>query len=66
MLLKRILLAVISMSIGVVATVLIVKFIAGTTVGEYGGLYTFFTSFTIACGVGIWLDLFMGTELLPK
>ncbi|RMG99421.1 MAG: hypothetical protein D6706_05480 [Chloroflexi bacterium] len=65
MLAKRILLAVISIAFGVVATFVIVKAI-GTTPAEYGFLYYTFTSLALACFLGIWLDKFMGTELLPK
>jgi hypothetical protein len=66
MLLKRILLAVISIAVGLVATILIVWYICDTTVAEYGTIYTTTTALSLACALGIWLDKFMETELLPK
>lgn len=65
MLVKRLALAAISFAVGFVITIGIV-FAIGTTLEEYGGIYTFFTALALACAVGIWLDKFMGTELLPK
>ncbi|HFE65780.1 MAG TPA: hypothetical protein ENJ93_00835 [Chloroflexi bacterium] len=62
---KRIILAVIAFAIGFGATFVIVKLI-GTNLEEYGIWYTFFTSLAIACAVGVWLDKFMGTNLMPK
>jgi hypothetical protein len=66
MLLKRLLLAALSLTVGFVATVLIVWYICDTTVAEYGTIYTSTTALSLACAVGIWLDKFMETELLPK
>ena len=66
MLLKRLLLAVISLVVGFLVTFLVVRFIGDTTIAEYGPLYTFFTALSIACALGIWLDKFMGTEILPE
>ncbi|MFO7537360.1 MAG: hypothetical protein R6X32_04785 [Chloroflexota bacterium] len=66
MLLKRILLGVISIAVGYVATVLIVRYICDTTVAEYGTTYTVTTALSLACALGIWLDKFMDTELLPQ
>ncbi len=65
MLLKRLGIGVVSLAVGFVLTVLIVRFI-GTTLEEYGVYYTFFTSLSLGCAVAIWLDKFMGTEMLPK
>lgn len=65
MLVKRILLAVISLVFGVVVTIGITLAI-GTTPAEYGGGYFFFTSLTLALALAIWLDKFMQTEILPK
>lgn len=65
MLIKRLLLAVISLAVGFIATYAIVFFI-GTNLAEYGVYYTFFTALALACAVGIWLDKFMDTDLLPK
>lgn len=73
MLIRRLLLVVISLAIGVIATLLIVIGL-GTTPAEfwrgpeqpYQIHYFLLTSFFIACGVGIWLDKFLATEILPK
>ena len=65
MLVKRLALAAISLVTGFVFTYLIVIGI-GTNLEEYGGTYTFFTALSLGCVVGIWLDKFMGTEILPK
>jgi len=65
MLLKRILLGVISVAVGFVLTVLIVWYICDTTVAEYGTIYTSTTALSLAIAIGIWLDKFMETELLP-
>jgi hypothetical protein len=62
---KRIGLAVISFAVGFLLTWLIVELI-GTNLFEYGTIYTFFTALALACAIGIWLDKFMGTEILPK
>jgi len=64
MLIKRLILALISIVFGVVTTFLIMMAI-GTDYYTYGFGYTFFTSLALACFLGIWLDKFMGTELLP-
>jgi hypothetical protein len=64
MLIKRLILAAISLAFGVGATFLIIWAI-GTDYYTYGFGYTFFTSLALACFLGIWLDKFMGTELLP-
>ncbi len=68
MLLRRLALIGISLAAGYIITVAVLyaPFIADTTLEEYGSTYTFFTVFTLACAVGIWLDKFMGTEILPK
>lgn len=65
MLVKRLALAVISLAVGFVITYGVIT-VVGTTLEEYGGMYTFFTALSIGCALGIWLDKFMGTELLPK
>lgn len=65
MLVKRLILIVISLAFGVIATVGITLLI-GTTPGEYGFLYFTFTALSLAVGLGIWLDKFMGTQILPK
>lgn len=65
MLLKRIILIVVSIVVGYVATWGIVEAV-GTNLEEYGASYTFFTALSLACVVGIWLDKFMDTKLLPK
>ena len=65
MLVKRLLLAIISVAFGVIVTIGITIAI-GTTPAEYGFLYFTFTSLALAVALGVWLDRFMGTELLPK
>jgi hypothetical protein len=65
MLIKRLILALISIAFGVAATFLIMLLI-GTNYYTYGFGYTFFTSLALACFLGIWLDKFMGTNLLPE
>ena len=65
MLVKRLGVMLVSFIIGFLVTWGIIILIQ-TTIGEYGGIYTFFTSLTIGCAVGIWLDKFAGTEMLPK
>lgn len=65
MLFKRILLVIISLGFGVLATFGIVLLI-GTTPQVYGALYFSFTALALAIALGIWLDKFMGTEILPK
>lgn len=65
MLMKRLILAVISIAFGVVVTIGITIFI-GTTPAEYGLIYFTFTALALAIFLGIWLDKFMGTGLLPK
>jgi len=65
MLIKRLLLFIISLTIGFFITWGIVIFI-GTNLAQYGPYYTFFTALAIGCAVGVWLDKFMGTKLLPK
>ena len=65
MLLKRLLLAIISIAFGVIVTIGITILI-GTTPAEYGLIYFTFTSLALAVALGVWLDRFMGTQLLPK
>lgn len=65
MLIRRLILAVISIAFGVIVTIGITLFIQ-TTPAEYGFLYFTFTALSLAIALGIWLDKFMGTGLLPK
>ena len=73
MILKRILLVVISLLIGYVATYLI-TLLLGTSVEEFwmGSEqplplpYFLLVGFFIAIAVAIWLDKFMGTKVLPS
>ena len=65
MLLKRLLLAIISIAFGVIVTIG-VTILIGTTPAEYGMIYFTFTSLALAVALGVWLDKFMGTRLLPK
>jgi hypothetical protein len=65
MLVKRLILAAISLAVGFGLTILITMLV-GTTPAEYGLIYMTFTTLSLAVAVGIWLDKFMGTKLLPK
>ncbi len=65
MLVKRLILAAISIAVGFGLTVLITMLI-GTTPAEYGAIYMIFTTLSLAVALGIWLDKFMGTNILPK
>ena len=62
---KRLILAIISIAFGFGVTYVIVTLI-GTNLEEFGIWYTSFTSLALACALGVWLDKFMGTNLLPK
>lgn len=74
MLVKRLLLVALSLAIGYAVTYFIVVFVLQTTVAEFwvgpeqpvNIPYFILTGLFIALGVGIWLDKFMGTEILPK
>ena len=65
MVVKRLILAIVSIAFGVIVTTGITILI-GTTPAEYGFLYFTFTSLALAVALGVWLDKFMGTKLLPK
>ena len=65
MLAKRIVLAVISI-VFVVATTYGIVLAIGTTPDEYGGAYFTFTALSLAIALGIWLDKFMATKILPE
>ena len=65
MLVKRIVLALVSLVVGYAATWLI-TFGIGTNLEEYGGIYSFLTALSIACALGVWLDKFMDTKILPE
>lgn len=65
MLIKRLILAVISIVFGIVGTYAIL-WIVDTDYYTYGFGYFFFTTLSLACFLAIWLDKFMKTELLPK
>ncbi len=65
MLIKRLILAIVSIAFGVIVTIGITVAI-GTTPAEYGFLYSTLTVLALAVALGVWLDRFMGTELLPK
>ena len=65
MLVKRLILALISIAFGVGTTFFIIWAI-GTDYYTFGFGYTFFLSLSLACFLAIWLDKFMGTNLLPE
>ena len=64
MFVKRLILVLISLAVGVLATEAIVVVVLDTIRSWYGGMYYFFTVVFIAIALGIWLDKFMGTEIL--
>jgi protein-S-isoprenylcysteine O-methyltransferase Ste14 len=71
MLLKRLLLAAISLVAGVLITLFIVYVLLQTTYQEFwtdltGIPYFILTIFFIAAGIAIWLDRYMGTNILPE
>ena len=66
MLIKRLVLVIISLVLGALITTGLVTLVLNTTVGEYGTFYFSMTAFFIACAIGIWLDKFMDTQLLPE
>jgi hypothetical protein len=66
MLVRRLAMFLIALILGSAVTWLIVRFVLGTSVAEYGGLYFGLTTFFFAAFFAIWLDLFMKTELLPE
>lgn len=65
MLVKRLILVIISIGFGVIVTTA-VTILLGTTPAGYGLIYFTFTSLALAVALGVWLDRFMGTEILPK
>lgn len=65
MFVRRLILAAISFGVAFGLTILITMLI-GTTPAEYGPVYMFFTTLTIGLAIGIWLDKFMGTNILPR
>ncbi len=65
MLVKRLILAIISIAFGIVVTIGITILI-GTTPAEYGTIYFTLTALALAVALGVWLDKFMITKLLPK
>jgi hypothetical protein len=65
MLVKRILLALISIAFGIVSTI-IIMWAVDTDYATYGFGYFFFTSLALACFLAIWLDKFMNTKILPE
>ena len=64
MFVKRLILVLISLAVGVATTYGSVVFILDTIPSWYGGMYFFLTVMFIAIALGIWLDKFMGTEIL--
>ena len=65
MLIKRLILALISIVFGVSVTFLIMIFVLHTDYYTFGFGYTFFTILALACFLGIWVEKFMGIELVP-
>lgn len=65
MAIRRLILVALSLGLGFGLTVLITILI-GTTPAEYGPIYMIFTALSLAIAIGIWLDLLMKTNILPK
>lgn len=65
MVMKRVAVVVISAVLGFLLTWGTVELV-GTNLEEYGVTYTFFTALSLACAVGVWLDLVLGAKILPK
>jgi hypothetical protein len=65
MAIRRLILVAVSLGIGFALTVLITMLI-GTTPAEYGAIYMIFTTLSLAVAIGIWLDLLLKTNILPK
>lgn len=65
---KRLILVILSLAGGFALTAAAVyaPFIANTNLEEYGFIYTFFTTLSLAIVVAIWLDKFLETDILPK
>ena len=68
---RYIILTVLSIAVGVgsvfgLMVVLNTFYDAGVTVQEYGPLYSVLTGLPIALAAAVWLDYFLGTNLLPN
>ena len=66
MFVKRLVLALISIAVGVLVTELTVVFVLDTIRSHYGTMYYGLTVLFIAIALGIWLDKFMETDILPE
>ncbi len=66
MFVKRLVLALISVGLGVLISLGIVKFVLDTIVSHYGNMYFLFTVLFLALAIGVWLDKFMDTKILPE
>jgi hypothetical protein len=74
MLVKRLLLAVISLVLGYAITYFVVTVLLQTSVAEFWTgpelpvniPYFILTGIFVGLGIAVWLDKFMGTEILPK
>lgn len=74
MLVKRLLLAFISLVLGYAITYFVVTVVLQTSVAEFWTgpelpvniPYFILTGIFIGLGIAVWLDKFMGTEILPK
>jgi hypothetical protein len=64
-LMKRLGVVIVSFIIGLILTEGMVRLV-GTNSAEYGAYYFFFTALCLGVAVGIWIDKFAGTEMLPK
>jgi hypothetical protein len=69
--LKRVLLVLLSLGGGVAGVfgilgLLNLAYGAGVTLERYGAAYAILTGIPLAVLVGIWLDYFLGTGILPE
>ena len=67
---RRLILVVISIVLGFIITYFVVTLPRpiglDTTLDDYTYIYVFFTVGSLACGIGIWLDKFLKTNILPS
>lgn len=67
LLVRRIVLVVVSLIVGILGNLFAVYVILGTVPSDYGTVYNVFTALSIALGVAVWLDhdRVLNTKILP-
>lgn len=67
LLVRRIVLVVVSLVIGIAGNLFSVYVILGTVPSDYGTVYNVLTALSIALGVAVWLDheKVLNTQILP-